>query len=189
MDGSEDAPPTEHPPLTELAFRPAAIADIDRFERTFVDAERAGEYQWFGFTSLEALRREVLARGLLGGESNMLIVTIADQMCGRVEWMERRWGRRDTSMCWEIAVAILPEFRGRGYGSRAQVMLVDYLFSHTRVERLQATTDPQNIAEQKCLDRAGFTLEGTVRRAQWRQGRWHDQLLYSILRPEAQGSV
>ncbi|MGI5486301.1 GNAT family N-acetyltransferase [Microtetraspora malaysiensis] len=66
----------------------------------------------------------------------------------------------------------------------AQRELVRYLFTHTRVERVQATTDPENRAEVRCLEKIGFRLEGIVRRAQWRGGRWHDQLLYSILRDE-----
>jgi aminoglycoside 6'-N-acetyltransferase len=121
---------------------------------------------------------------MLAGSDNMLSVVADNELAGRVEWLERRWGRRDTSLCWEIAVGILPEWRGRGVGTYAQRELVRYLFTHTRVERIQATTDPQNTAEVRCLEKIGFTLEGVVRRAQWRGGCWHDQLLFSILREE-----
>lgn len=58
----------------------------------------------------------------------------------------------------------------------------DYLLDHTRAERIQATTDVSNIAEQRALDKAGFTREGRVRGAQWRAGAWHDQYLYAFLR-------
>lgn len=51
-----------------------------------------------------------------------------------------------------------------------------------QAQRLQAVTDAANIAEQKALERAGFTCEGRLRSAQWRSGAWHDQLIYSFLR-------
>jgi aminoglycoside 6'-N-acetyltransferase len=177
---------------TDVRLRPVLESDLDAFDRAFGSAAGAGEHQWFGFTPSVRLRAALQERALLGGADNMLSVTVGADLVGRVEWLARRWGRPDTSSCWEIAIGILPEARGRGYGTAAQRLLVGYLFEHTRVERIQATTDPTNIAERTCLDRVGFRLEGTVRRAQWRQGRWHDQLLYSILRcdpPPAAGAA
>ena len=64
---------------------------------------------------------------------------------------------------WEIGIALLPEWRGKGIGWRAQAMLCDYLFKHTPFQRIQAGTHPENIAEQKSLVKAGFKLEGVVR--------------------------
>ena len=169
---------------TAVTIRPVESPDLDRFDAAFGSAAGASEFQWFGFTSSAGLRAAFAARGLLGGDANMLSVVADGELVGRVEWLERRWGRRDTSLCWEIAVGLFPESRSRGIGTSAQRQLVDYVFAHTRVERVQATTDPQNTAEITCLRRIGFQLEGTVRRAQWRGGAWHDQLLFSLLRDE-----
>ncbi len=77
-----------------------------------------------------------------------------------------------------------PEFRGRGYGSAAQRLLVRYLFAHTQVNRVQAETEITNIAEQRALENAGFTREGVKRGATFRVGRWHDEVVYSVLRAE-----
>ena len=173
---------TTSPPPPEL--RPVTEADLDQFDQAFAGEAGATTYQWFGFTATNGLREALRTRGLLGGPDNMLSVQVDGDLAGRVEWLERRWGRRDTSLCWEIAVGLLPAFRGRGIGTAAQRELVRYLFTHTRVERIQATTDPENQAEVRCLEKIGFTAEGLVRRAQWRGGRWHDQRLFSILRDE-----
>jgi aminoglycoside 6'-N-acetyltransferase len=72
--------------------------------------------------------------------------------------------------------------QGRGIGTKAQRLLVAYLFDHTRAQRVQAFTDVENVAERRALEKVGFVAEGVLRSAQWRQGRWHDQVLYSILR-------
>ena len=50
------------------------------------------------------------------------------------------------------------------------------------MERLEASTDVDNAAEQRALDKAGFTREGVLRSAQFRDGTFHDLVLYSRLR-------
>jgi aminoglycoside 6'-N-acetyltransferase len=104
-------------------------------------------YEWIlraldrtGDSGCSPLREALSTRGLLAGQDNVLAVVVGGELVGRVEWLERRWGRRDTSLCWEMAVGILPEWRGRGVGTQAQQELVRYLLTHTRVERVQATT-------------------------------------------------
>ncbi|MHB8599722.1 MAG: GNAT family N-acetyltransferase [Ktedonobacteraceae bacterium] len=66
----------------------------------------------------------------------------------------------------------------------AQNLLADYLFSTYPIMRVEAVTDKENIAEQRALEKAGFTREGILRQAQWRSGMWHDQVMYSKLRGE-----
>ena len=41
-----------------------------------------------------------------------------------------------------------------------------------------------NLAEQRALERAGFTREGVLRHAQFRDGGFHDMVLYSRLRDD-----
>jgi aminoglycoside 6'-N-acetyltransferase len=167
-----------------IELRRVTSEDLDLFDHWFQSPEGASEFQWFGHFNSNPPRVALAERQLLGGDANMLTVGWEDRPVGRVEWFQRSWGRRDTSSCWEIAIGILPDFRGRGVGTTSQWMLVDYLFRHTRVDRIQATTDPANVAEITCLERVGFQLEGRIRRAQWRDGAWHDQLLYALLREE-----
>jgi RimJ/RimL family protein N-acetyltransferase len=41
-----------------------------------------------------------------------------------------------------------------------------------------------NVAEQRALDKAGFTKEGVLRGIAFRDGRWRDGLRYSVLRDD-----
>jgi aminoglycoside 6'-N-acetyltransferase len=50
--------------------------------------------------------------------------------------------------------------------------------------RVEAQTDVTNLAEQRALEKAGFTREGVLRKAQWRGGAYHDLVVYSKLRGE-----
>ena len=88
-----------------------------------------------------------------------------------------------------IGIWLTPAARGRGIGATAQRMLADLFFAHTTVNRVEAHTDVENIAEQRALERAGFSREGLIRGAQWRAGTFHDGYLYAVLRgdPAATG--
>jgi RimJ/RimL family protein N-acetyltransferase len=72
--------------------------------------------------------------------------------------------------------------RGQGFGSVAQRLLAAYLFATTSVNRIEAGTDVDNLAEQRALEKAGFTREGVLRGAQHRAGAWHDLMIYAVVR-------
>ncbi|WP_331742149.1 GNAT family N-acetyltransferase (plasmid) [Streptomyces sp. NBC_00876] len=165
-----------------VTLRPVTAGDLEGFDTGFAGPGGPGPYQWFGHTPTQRLHRLHQERGLLGGDENMMSVIADDTLAGRVEWFRRAWGRVETSACWEIAIGLFAAHRGQGIGTEAQRQLVDYLFTHTRAERIQVCTDADNIAEQRAVQKAGFELEGRIRRAQWRGGAWHDQLLYSTVR-------
>jgi aminoglycoside 6'-N-acetyltransferase len=168
----------------EVSLRPVTADDLELFETEFVGEGGTGPFQWFGFTATHQLRARFAEDGLLGRDGGVLTVTSAGAAVGRVEWFAATWGRRETSSCWSVAIGLFPAARGRGTGTAAQRHLVRYLFAHTRAERIQAWTDRANLAEQRALEKAGFTREGTLRSAQWRGGSWHDQVLYSVLRTD-----
>ncbi|WP_433242974.1 GNAT family N-acetyltransferase [Streptosporangium sp. CA-135522] len=168
-----------------VTLRPVIEEDLTIFEEEFYSPEGTGPYQWFGHRTTGRERRAFAETGLLGDDGGTLTVCSGGEVSGRVEWFKASWGRPLTSWCWEIAIGLRPGFQGRGIGTEAQRQLAAYLFEHTRAHRIQAFTDIRNRGEQRALEKAGFQREGVIREAQWRGGRWHDQVLYSLLRPGA----
>lgn len=169
-------------PVRDVRLTPVTTDHLNSFDAGFDSLEKNGQYQWFGYTPSIRLRTMWDERRLLNGEHNMLSVIADGELAGRVEWFTRAWGRPATSACWEVAIGLFAHCQGKGIGTQAQRLLVRYLFDHTRAERIQMTTDPENAAQIGAAAKVGFVLEGRVRRAQWRLGRWHDQLLYAIVR-------
>jgi RimJ/RimL family protein N-acetyltransferase len=78
-----------------------------------------------------------------------------------------------------------PEDQGQGYMSESVSLLVAYLFGTQHIDRIQATTLPDNVASQKVLERCGFQFEGVMRQALFHQGRSQDLRLYAIVRDNA----
>jgi RimJ/RimL family protein N-acetyltransferase len=85
---------------------------------------------------------------------------------------------------WEIGFALIPSERGKGYGTEAVTIFVDYLFLSRDLVRIQAATDLRNMASQRILETVGFKREGIVRKSMFIHGEWRDFQLYSILREE-----
>jgi len=84
----------------------------------------------------------------------------------------------------EIGYFLIPSERGKGYGTEALGIIVDYLFLSKDVMRIQVQTDPRNVASQKVIETIGFKKEGTIRKGLFARGEWSDWFLYSILREE-----
>lgn len=83
---------------------------------------------------------------------------------------------------------LLPGDRGKGYGTEVVQILVDYLFLTRDIDRIQATTHMANKASQRVLEKAGFKLEGVIRRGAARvNGVPGDFKFYGILREEWKG--
>jgi len=166
----------------QVFLRPVAEDDMPLLYRLTSDPLATGQHEWFGWRDPGRFRRQWAENGLLSDDGGMLIVAAGDQRLGFVSW--RKHLIAGTSHCWVIGAAIAPEARGRGTGTEAQRQLVRYLFAHTQVNRIEASTEITNIGEQRALERAGFTREGVLRGATFQGGRWHDAVLYSVLRDE-----
>jgi RimJ/RimL family protein N-acetyltransferase len=164
-----------------VRLRPVVEDDLALFRRFVTEPGLIG-LDWAGFRDAQAPARRFAEDGYLGPDDGRLIVDVEDAAAGLVSYRSGLYG--GVAKHWEIGIALLPDWRGRGVGWRAQAMLCDYLFSHTPVQRIQAGTHPENVAEQKSLVKAGFQLEGIVRAAEFRAGQWRDGYLYSRLRDD-----
>lgn len=166
----------------QVTLTPAAEGDLALLHRLTSDPSATGDHEWRGWQNPWAFRRRWEDNGLLGEDAGVLMVRQGEDSLGFVVWSRHQMTR--TSYCWTIGIGLAPEARGHGHGTRAQRLLVRYLFSHTHVNRIEAVTEITNLAEQRALEKAGFTREGVIRGAAFQGGRWHDGVLYSVLRDE-----
>lgn len=183
-------------PGAALGLRSPAEVDVEWRTDMACDPRLMGPHNWDGVirdrTEVERELRENLPAEATGvGESGTLVVELAEGTpIGEVSWRTERWGPSLRSTCPAFGVALLPQFRGRGYGTTAQRLLIDHLFeSAETVNRVQSDTAVDNEAEQRSLVKAGMTAEGIVRQAEYRDGTYHDHILYSILRSEWQSGA
>jgi RimJ/RimL family protein N-acetyltransferase len=160
-------------------------ADIPTLSRQHTNQEDAGEFGWFGFADPDRVARRIREHTTIADDrGNLAVVDDGDQLVGEVSWIRVVHSPPPNGYAWNIGVWIVPEHRGRGHGSEAQRQLAAYLLDHTYLERVEASTEADNVGEQRALEKAGFTREGVLRRACFRGGVWRDMVMYSKLRGE-----
>jgi RimJ/RimL family protein N-acetyltransferase len=171
------------PPRVRL--RDLTLADADLLDSWNNDPDRS-EFNDFGEPP-SPLPRDVLAEGPLRNDRNgMLIVeTVEGEPIGTVGWHLVHYGPGALSQAWNFGIELRPEARGRGLGTEAQRLLAEFLFATYELNRVEASTDVENLAEQRSLEKAGYVREGIQRGAQFRAGAYHDLVTYSRLRDDA----
>jgi RimJ/RimL family protein N-acetyltransferase len=123
-------------------------------------------------------------------ESGALVIVDDDgAVAGGVSWHWNHWGPNAASRCPMIGIWLRSAARGRGIGRLAQRQLAELFFLHTNANRVEASTDVENVAEQRALEAAGFQREGMIRGAMWRKGAYRDAYLYAILRSDVEPGV
>ena len=168
-----------------IRLRPVIESDVPVLERQHASPEDAGEMGWYGFKAPGRMARRIAAGETLTEDRGTLAVVTNDgTVVGEVSWLRTFNGPPPNGDCWNIGIWLVPEHRGKGYGSEAQRLLAAYLLDNSFLERIEAGTEGGNVAEQKALEKAGFTREGVLRRACFRGGEWRDMVVYSKLRGE-----
>ena len=160
------------------------MADVEILERQHTGPDSAGEASWFGFKEPGGLRRRIEAHDTLTADRGMLVVVDDDAVVGEVSWLRVFNGPPPSGDCWNIGIWVVPEHRGKGYGTEAQRLAAAYLFEHTYLERVEAGTESGNIAEQRALEKAGFQREGVLRGLGFVRGQFGDGIMYSRLRSD-----
>ncbi|HEY8771722.1 MAG TPA: GNAT family protein [Candidatus Limnocylindria bacterium] len=168
-----------------VRLRDVVLADADLLEAWDTPVGQ-GEFNDFGMPRRPA-PRETMAQGPLRNEENgqLIVELVADGTpIGTIGWHRGMYGPNPESAAWNIGISLIPEFRGMGYGTEAQRQVAAYLFETTGVNRVEASTDVENLPEQRSLEKAGYRREGVQRGAQYRAGRFHDLITYGRTRDD-----
>jgi RimJ/RimL family protein N-acetyltransferase len=167
--------------MSEVRLRAVKESDLDELEAH--ETPELDEWNAFEIGASNRFHRRFAATGGITEDLGMLAVETGEGvLIGSVSWHTVQHGPTPACRAINIGISLFPQHRGRGYGSVAQRQLADYLFACRVVERIEASTDIDNLAEQRALASAGFSREGVLRHAQFRAGRWRHVMMYSRLR-------
>jgi RimJ/RimL family protein N-acetyltransferase len=173
-----------------VRLRPVRVDDIELVDRWEADPVLKGEFNDFGMPP-RSIRDSVEDGTVIGDDHGMLIIerTDDDTPIGTVGWRASRYGPTNGSRAWQLGIHLVPEGRGQGFGTEAQRLVADYLFATTDAFRVEASTDVDNVAEQRSLEKAGYRREGVNRGAQVRPDGRHDLVMYAVLRSDLEPPV
>ncbi|WP_043630140.1 GNAT family N-acetyltransferase [Nonomuraea candida] len=85
-----------------------------------------------------------------------------------------------------LRIMLGPRAAGKGYGTEAIELVLAHAFGTTPLHRISLGVYAFNERARHVYKKVGFVEEGVERDALLWDGRWHDAVLMSILRPEWQ---
>ena len=125
-----------------------------------------------------ALRHWYATRGEHTDRLDLAIVErVSGQYAGEVVLNELDADNRSCG----FRIALRTSFQGRGLGSEATRLIVDYAFDVVGLHRIELEVYAFNPRARHVYERAGFVHEGTKRQALLWDGEWIDAELMSIL--------
>lgn len=75
-------------------------------------------------------------------------------------------------------------FWGKGYGTEAMKLILDYSFLEMNLHRISLRVFSFNNKAIKLYEKMGFKCEGRSRESIFREGKWHDIIHMGILQSE-----
>ena len=73
---------------------------------------------------------------------------------------------------------------GRGHGTEITRLVVDHALDVAGLHRLSLGVFDFNARARRVYEKGGFVLEGRLRDVLHWDGRWHDELVMSVLRTD-----
>ena len=165
-----------------LYLRPWDMDDLDTFYSWFNNPELR---KWlllpFPISKLE--EKEFLEKMLKSKDdvSFSIVLKDSDRLIGNIGLHQIR--RVNSHAMLGVAIAD-PEMAGKGYGTEAIRLIVDYGFNTLNLHRIWLFTHKFNERAYKCYKKVGFKDEGVWRESLYFDGKYHDQYLMGILRHE-----
>jgi RimJ/RimL family protein N-acetyltransferase len=74
--------------------------------------------------------------------------------------------------------------RGKGYAQVAYDVFMRFLFNNCGINKVSLEVLSHNDRARKLYQKLGFVLEGVKRQEVWRDGRYLDSLMFSLLKSE-----
>ena len=167
-----------------VRMRPIEEADLDVFEGWRRDSEPLGGFNPPALRSVHRSRAQWAEDQFLSAEFAIYAVETldGDRLVGKVGFS--RDSAHYDHMVRTYSQIADPADRGKGYATEARVLLVNYLFLSTHLERIYSETEESNAPARRSLEKCGMGFEGVLRHLVYDVGRWGDMAVYAILRDE-----
>lgn len=134
--------------------------------------------------SMESIEKE-FEPDVKGENPNRRTFIVVEKSTGKsIGWASMRW-RSPFSTTADIGLVIAEkDLRGKGYGTEATALLVGLAFDQHNMHKVELWTRADNQAAQRAAIKCGFKQEGRFRETVYFNGKYHDGLLFGLLRQE-----
>jgi len=166
----------------KVNLRPYAKTDIPIMTRWVNDPD----IMEFGFPPYpQTERQEEEWFNKVGSDDNKISLAIETKegtLIGSISLGEIEWKRNRTA----ITGALIgeKEYRGKGYGTDAKMLLLDYAFNRLNLRKICSNVLASNKRSWRYNLRCGYKVEGIRKKQRFANGRYHDLIEFGIFKKD-----
>jgi len=167
---------------TKINLRVIDESDLDELISLENDTSTVGQFSELHIVSPGSFKKKYHETGFWQYDYGRLLITDKENnILGKI--MHFKSYKYSTGV--ELGATIYdPSNRSKGYVSEAIQLFSAYLYETMSIDRIELSTEPDNIGAQKVALKAGFVYEGTRRNACKTRGELVDLQMYSLLKSD-----
>ncbi len=169
-----------------VTLKPVKAKDADELFPLVYKTAVTETIQWDGPSSLQQLRAGLEERELQTRNGTKHQFTIVESFSGKKIGSIDLRPDEDESYRGDMGLWIGIPYQGKGYGTAAVKLILRYGFEKLEMEKIEATIFAGNTASRRIFEKAGFTLEGTIRKCIKKRGQFLDEWLFGITKEDFQ---
>lgn len=94
----------------------------------------------------------------------------------RIDWINR--------LATTGAVIGEAEYRGKGYGTDAKMLLLEYAFNALQLHKIMSHVIDTNLCSQRYSEKCGYKVEGMLKQHHFLDGAYHDEVIMAVFRED-----
>jgi ribosomal-protein-alanine N-acetyltransferase len=159
----------------QIVLRKLTVEDIEFFYVWAGDQEVAKTMTWEAYTNIKDA--EVFLRKVVSQHPWFMAICFEGKPIGSITLTP---GSGPSACRAELGYVLSKQYWGRGIATGAVKQALKQGFKDLRVQRIEAYVDPDNLASQKVLSKAGMHLECLLKNHTIFKGQIRDSYLYAI---------
>lgn len=109
-----------------------------------------------------------------------IVLKTENRVIGAIALMAIDWKNKNA----ELGYWLGKRYWGKGFTTEAVKLILRFAFEKLKLRRIHAFSFEENIASRRVLEKCGFKLEGIMREGRYKDGRWHNMLIFGLLKQE-----
>jgi len=161
----------------EFRLRPITLNDAQGYLECHKDKEAEKNFMSVPKNIAEA-KKEISHN--LKKDSLNFVIEVDNKFAGFIN-LEYHYDKRNKHAA-IVSYGIIHKFRGKGIATKAVKIITNYGFNKLGLKRISGICRTFNKASSRVLEKAGFKLEGILRKNKFKDGEYLDDMLWAKIK-------
>lgn len=157
----------------EFVLRPPREGDLEQWFNGYQDKGNERNFMHVP-KSIEDAREELLGNP---EDSETFVIDVNGKVVGSVN-VHKIIKNHKALICYWVA----REYRNHGIATESVKLMTDYAFRKYKLKRVQGNVRTFNKASAKVLEKAGYSIEGIMRKNKMKNGKYMDDMIFAKVR-------